>query len=160
MPRSPKSLRREADELEHQAAELGRRADAARELARALRAAADAQSSQHGGTLDSVVRGSATNGQPPRQPSRPATTEGERRRRLGIAKGHAGTHPFPAAVLAAGSTIADWAATRGLKAVSVRSWFAKGEAARPIPRQWAEAIEREHGIPATAATWPRGIKGG
>jgi hypothetical protein len=165
VPRSPKSLRREADELEHQAADLDRRARAARTLASALRTAADAAEEigvlqrEHSATLDRIVTSSATDGPPSRQPSRPAITDGEKRRRLGIAKGHSSTHPFPTAVLASGSTVADWAATRGLKPVNVRSWFARGEAARPIPRRWAEEIEKAHGIPATAAIWPRGIKG-
>jgi hypothetical protein len=166
VPRSPKSLRREADKLEHQAAGLDRRARAARTLASALRTAAAAAEEigvlqrELGATLDRIVTSSVTDGPPSRQSSRPAATEGERKRRLGIGKGDAtSSHPFPQAVLASGSTIADWAAARGLKPVSVRSWFAKGEAARPIPRRWAEEIERDHGIPATAATWPRGIKG-
>ena len=91
-----------------------------------------------------------------------AHTEGQRKAgRPSLSK-----HAFPRALEAAGLTVAEWA--RGnrhlrpgeaLERSQVRSWFArKKRDQRPIPRRWAKAIEADYGIPATDASWPKGIK--
>jgi hypothetical protein len=149
-----KALRREADALERRAAELTRRATVLREAARALDEGADVVPSQVGATLDGIVTGIA---KPPRRSPRPAITPGEAQRRLGIAAARSGEHPFPQAVLATGRTVSEWSAAHGLKHYVVRTWYGKGRTGRPIPRQWADAIEEEFSIPASA--WPRGVKG-
>ena len=63
-------------------------------------------------------------------------------------------HPFPRAV----GNVAAWARKHGLERETVKSWFAVGDAGRPIPARWAKLIEREHGVPATPRTWPNGIR--
>ena len=107
--------------------------------------------------MDGTMTSPATPATPPRQPARPANTAGEVQRRLGIAAARASAHPFPQALLASGRTVANWAEANGLRPDEVRTWYGAGRKGRPIPRQHAEAIEREFGVPASA--WPRGVKG-
>jgi hypothetical protein len=54
-------------------------------------------------------------------------------------------------------SVARFAAKHGLFATTVRSWYATGEAARKIPRKWAEKLaDAPYKIPATA--WRNGIE--
>jgi hypothetical protein len=74
-------------------------------------------------------------------------------------------HPFPRALEAAGMTVSAWALKHGHDRARVKSWFAEGDGGRRIPRDVAEAIEKEMGVdakkrplvPATLATWKNGI---
>ena len=67
------------------------------------------------------------------------------------------THPFPKALEAKGMTVTAWAAKHGHDRVRVKSWFAEGSGGRRIPREEAERIEKELGVPATIRTWKNGI---
>lgn len=82
---------------------------------------------------------------------------GEDQRRLGIAKARGGTHAFQLALYKRGTTVTAWAKEHGLDRNIVKSWFSKG-ATRPIPRKWAEEIERTLGVPASKRSWSAGIK--
>ena len=66
-------------------------------------------------------------------------------------------HPFPRALEARGITVTEWADKHGHSRGRVKSWFMTGSGGRRIPRDVAEAIEKELGIPATARTWKNGI---
>jgi hypothetical protein len=66
-------------------------------------------------------------------------------------------HPFPKALATRGLTVTEWAAKHGHNRGRVKSWFMPGSGGRRIPRDVAEAIEKELGIPATARTWKNGI---
>jgi len=66
-------------------------------------------------------------------------------------------HPFVRALRARGLTITEWAATNKVGRGSVKSWFLPGAGGRRIPRAWADAIEKEFGVPATTRTWQHGI---
>jgi len=135
--------------------------DAVDSLGTALRVDPEAEkhgvSSQSHARVNGIMNDPESSPRTPRVAPRPATTPGEVRRRLGIAAARASAHPFPQAVLATGKTVSDWSAAHGLKHYVVRNWYGAGRKGRPIPRQWAEVIEREFAIPASA--WPRGIKG-
>ena len=71
-------------------------------------------------------------------------------------------HPFPQAIeKLPGMTVEKWAAQHGLHHVTVKAWYAKGDGGRRIPRDIADMIEREFGIPATGGpkgTWKSGIR--
>lgn len=65
-------------------------------------------------------------------------------------------HPFAVALAERGSSVAEWARAHKLSRETVQFWVAaKG---RKIPRAYAEAIEKELGVPATAAVWKNGIR--
>ncbi len=66
-------------------------------------------------------------------------------------------HPFPNALQARGMTVTAWAENHGYDRARVKSWFAVGDGGRRIPRDVAESIEKELGIPATLKTWKNGI---
>lgn len=56
-------------------------------------------------------------------------------------------------------SIGKFAAKHGLKPTTVRSWYAKGEAARRIPRAWADLLGKSpYGVPLAA--WRNGIDEG
>lgn len=139
---TPDELRRLADELESRAAELRRAAD---EVDAKMRAALLESEG-----LDGTVMRTMT--------AADAGLNGEERRRLGIAKARGSKHPFPRALYRAGTTVSALAEAHGLDRNIVKSWFAKGTAARPIPRKFANEIERAYGIQPTSAAWPRGLK--
>jgi hypothetical protein len=89
-----------------------------------------------------------------------AKLPGEERRRLGIAKARGSKHPFPRALYRDGQTVTGWAEKHGLDRNIVKAWFAKGKAARPIPRKYALEIAKTYPeVPATDDTWPGSIKG-
>jgi hypothetical protein len=68
------------------------------------------------------------------------------------------THPFPLALEANGLTVTAWAKKHRVDRAVVKGWFAEGDGGRRIPREWANRIETELGIPATLATWKNGIR--
>jgi hypothetical protein len=81
----------------------------------------------------------------------------ERERPVGPGRPSESTHPFPLALAAKGSTVADWAVNNGYPETVVRSWYRTTQQ-RKIPRAAAEAIEREFKLPADETTWPQGLK--
>lgn len=107
--------------------------------------------------LDSGLESDTGSGTVIRTMTAPQTEmTGEDQRRLGIAKARGSQHPFPRALYRQGTTVTQWAKAHGLDRNIVKSWFAKGPAARPIPRDTAKEIERSYGVPPSA--WPRGVK--
>lgn len=56
-------------------------------------------------------------------------------------------------------TVTEWAKRHGYKPGTVAAWVAKpgSDGARRIPREAADIIETELGVPATLATWRNGI---
>lgn len=68
------------------------------------------------------------------------------------------THPFARALKKAKANVSQWAKKHGETRSKVKSWILDGEGGRPIPRKYAEEIERDFGIPATTRTWKNGIK--
>lgn len=67
-------------------------------------------------------------------------------------------HPFPLALEAKGTTVAEWAREHDVEREVVKSWFAPPPSGRRIPSRWAVVIQRELGIPATDDSWPNGIR--
>jgi hypothetical protein len=67
-------------------------------------------------------------------------------------------HPFPAALDAAGSSVAEWARKHQVEREVVKSWFAPPPAGRRIPQAMAKLIEKEFKVPATERVWPNGIR--
>lgn len=87
-------------------------------------------------------------GKPRRQ--RALGAEGVRGAKLGT------KHPGAVAIRRVDGSVARFAAKNRLHATTVRSWYAKGEAAREIPRKWANALAKPpYSIPVTA--WRNGI---
>ena len=68
-------------------------------------------------------------------------------------------HPFPRKLtqLKPPMTVTAWAERHGYDRARVKSWYAEGDGGRSIPRDIAESIEKELGIPATRSTWKNGI---
>lgn len=69
-------------------------------------------------------------------------------------------HPFANALRAKRLSVAEWARKhkkQGLTVAKVKSWIRTVDA-RQIPRKWADTIERELEVPATARTWKQGIR--
>lgn len=81
----------------------------------------------------------------------------ERERPAGPGRPSESTHPFPLALAAKGSTVADWAVNNGYAETVVRSWYRTTQQ-RKIPRAAAEAIARELKLAADETTWPQGVK--
>jgi len=76
-------------------------------------------------------------------------------------------HPFRDHLKRVGSDVETWARTNKLSPSTVKAWMRKpADGGRKIPGDRAAQIEREAGlneqgkphVPATAATWPAGIK--
>lgn len=67
-------------------------------------------------------------------------------------------HPFPAALDAAGKSVAEWAREHKIEREVVKSWFAPPPAGRRIPEAMAKAIEKEFKVPATERVWTNGIR--
>jgi len=89
-------------------------------------------------------------------PNMQAATESARRSRPG--RPLTAKHPFPVALEAKGSTVTAWAKRHRLDRAVVKAWFAKGDGGRRIPRDMADKIEAELGVPATLAIWKNGIR--
>lgn len=88
------------------------------------------------------------------QVAQPEAAEPRRRGRPTKSK-----HPFPLALEAAGTTVAEWARENDLEREVVKSWFAPGDAGRRIPALWAQRIARQFkSVPATDAVWKNGIR--
>lgn len=65
-------------------------------------------------------------------------------------------HPGAKKIRQVDGSIARFAAKHKLAVTTVRSWYARGDAAREIPRKWADLLAAEpYGIPLTA--WKNGI---
>lgn len=62
-------------------------------------------------------------------------------------------HAFPCALKRANVTMVEYARKLGKNRSTVKSWLD-----RPIPEAMAKFIENDLGVPATAASWPAGIK--
>jgi hypothetical protein len=61
-------------------------------------------------------------------------------------------HPGAVRIRAVDGSIAKFAAKHGLFATTVRSWYATGDAAREIPRRWADLLAKDpYKIPRS--TW-------
>lgn len=78
----------------------------------------------------------------------------------GMARSRTKKHPFVKLLYEKQRmTITEWARRHGLKSGTVATWVAKPDAAsaRRIPRETANMIEKELGLPATLATWKNGI---
>jgi hypothetical protein len=92
-------------------------------------------------------------------------TETVRPRRARRGRPPRGSHPFTHALDARGSSLAEWARKHREEPEVVRGWVREVDGRR-IPRETAEAIEREMGVdekgrprvPATLATWKNGIR--
>lgn len=67
-------------------------------------------------------------------------------------------HPFPVALEARGTNVAEWAREHGYERAVVKSWFSPKPNGRSIPRAAAQLIERELGVPATDLVWVNGIR--
>jgi hypothetical protein len=55
-------------------------------------------------------------------------------------------------------SVRQWAEAHKLSRSRVQSWILDGDAGRRIPRKYADEIEKDFGIPATARTWKNGIR--
>ena len=86
----------------------------------------------------SLIAMDVQTGQKPRRRGRPTTS----------------THPFPQALEAKGSNVAEWAEAHKYQRRTVQAWILRNSA----PRAAAEAIERELGLPATEETWKHGVR--
>jgi hypothetical protein len=78
----------------------------------------------------------------------------------GMSRSRAKRHPFVKALYEKKRiTVTEWAKRHGLKPGTVASWTVKpGEGgARRIPREYADKIQEELGVPATLETWKSGI---
>jgi len=98
----------------------------------------------------SVRTNIAPNMQPHTEPARR-----NRRGRPTVAK-----HPFPQALErhVPPLTLTAWAKKHRVEREVAKSWFASGDGGRRIPREMAEKIEAELGVPATLAVWKNGIR--
>lgn len=67
-------------------------------------------------------------------------------------------HPFKRALKAADVTVTEWAKAHKVSRAKVKSWLLDGNGARAIPREYANKIERDFGVPATVKSWPHGIR--
>lgn len=65
-------------------------------------------------------------------------------------------HPFTRALHKQGVTVTEWAAKHEIDRSTVKFWYMDG--GRKIPRKWADIIEGELDVPATAKTWKNGIR--
>jgi len=78
----------------------------------------------------------------------------------GMSRSRSRKHPFVKALYEKQRiTVTEWARKHGYKPGTVATWVAKPDAAgaRRIPREAADKIEEELGVPATLATWRNGI---
>lgn len=65
-------------------------------------------------------------------------------------------HPAAVKIRKVDGSIGAFAAKRGLSPTTVRSWYATGEAAREIPRRWADLLAKKpYEIPLSV--WRNGI---
>lgn len=67
-------------------------------------------------------------------------------------------HPFPVALEAKGSNVAEWAESHGYEREVAKSWFAPKPHGRRIPAVAAKLIQKELGVPATDRVWTNGIR--
>jgi hypothetical protein len=67
-------------------------------------------------------------------------------------------HPFPRALEAKGSHVAEWADKHKVPRETAKSWHSPPPTGRSIPRHFAKVIERELKIPATLDVWKNGIQ--
>lgn len=78
----------------------------------------------------------------------------------GMSRSRTKKHPFVKALYEKERiTVTEWAKRNGYKSGTVSAWVAKPDAAmaRRIPREAADKIEKQLGVPATLATWRNGI---
>lgn len=77
-------------------------------------------------------------------------------RELKIGRAMAGDHPFPRALHKRSMTVGEWAEKVGISREKVSSWWKAGPGGRRIPREWADRIRDEFGVPLSA--WRNGVK--
>lgn len=67
-------------------------------------------------------------------------------------------HPFSVALKAKKVNLQQWARAHGEKRSRVQSWILDGEGGRPIPRKYADEIQKDLGVQATERVWKNGIQ--
>src|ERR1041385_2430115 len=82
----------------------------------------------------------------------------------GMSRSRSKKHPFVRALYEHPDpkkrmTVTDWAKKHGYKPGTVATWVAKpgADGSRRIPREAADLIEKELGLPADSTTWKNGI---
>lgn len=95
--------------------------------------------------------------------ARNITPESNSKKKAAISKARQkhGDHKFVLAAQEKYGSVSAWAVAHTVPVATACSWYAS----KPIPRQWAEAIEAEFGkdehgkplVPATAKTWKHGF---
>lgn len=149
---TPRSMRELADRLERDAQAQLARAKQLRGAAETIEALREMRplTSPELSTKDSTMAQATT----------ALSTEKTRAlaRGRGRSKALSEGHVFPKALYDRGLTVTAWAKRNRLSLATVSSWMATSDTGRRrIPLKYAQLIEKEFGLPASAATWPNGI---